>query len=93
MLETVPIDVVILDIVMPKKDGFETIAEIRQLDDDAKNVKIITISNGAGVQNPSTYLDYSESLGADYVLPKPFSLPELQEAIANVVNGSTEPTA
>lgn len=93
MLETVPIDLVILDVVMPKQDGLETIAEIRRLDEGAKNVKIITISNGAGSRDPSAYLKYSELLGSDGVLPKPFSLAELREAIANLLDGSPEPTA
>lgn len=92
MLEAIPIDVVILDVVMPKQDGFETIAEIRRLDDDARNVKIITISNGAGTRDRSTYLNYALSIGADCVLPKPFSLPELRESLASLLGGLPEPT-
>jgi CheY-like chemotaxis protein len=93
MLETVPIDVVILDVVMPKQDGFETISEIRRLDDEARNVKIITISNGAGARDRATYLNYAQSLGADSVLPKPFSLSELREALTNILGEAPEAAA
>jgi CheY-like chemotaxis protein len=88
MLETVPIDV-----VMPKQDGFETISEIRRLDDEARNVKIITISNGAGARDRATYLNYAQSLGADSVLPKPFSLSELREALTNILGEAPEAAA
>lgn len=42
-LRTHVIDVIILDIIMPEKEGFETIVEIRS---DYPNLKIIAISGG-----------------------------------------------
>lgn len=93
MLETVPVDIVILDIVMPNQDGLETIAQIRELGDETRNVKIITISNGGAMGNSAKYLAWAESFGADRVLPKPFSLPELRAAIDEIVAESSVPAA
>lgn len=93
MLETVPVDIVILDIVMPNQDGLETIAQIRELGDETRNVKIITISNGGTMGDSAKYLGWAKSFGADRVLPKPFSLPELRAAIDEIVAESSVPAA
>lgn len=93
MLETVPVDIVILDIVMPNQDGLETIEQIRRLDGDARNVKIISTSNGGTMPDSSTYLQWAESFGADRVLPKPFSLSELRAAIDEITTESSLPAA
>jgi CheY-like chemotaxis protein len=93
MLKSEPIDIVVLDIVMPKQDGLETIAQIRELDDQTRNVKIITISDGGRAYDPSIYLGWSKEMGADRVLPKPFCLAELREAIAELMNSSSKVSA
>jgi len=93
MLKSRPIDIVILDVVMPNQDGLETIKEIRRLNDAAKNVKIITISSGGTYRDPATYLKYAEVFGADCVLPKPFCLDELRAAIGDLVDGRSKSTA
>jgi DNA-binding response OmpR family regulator len=93
MFETVPVDIVILDIVMPNQDGLETIAQIREHDDDAKNVKIIAISSGGHLKKRSAYLEWAKSFGADRVLPKPFSLPELRAAVKEILADPSMPTA
>lgn len=93
MLETVPVDIVILDIIMPNQDGLETIAQIRELNDDGKDVKIISISSGGSRKKTRDYLEWAKSFGADRVLPKPFSLPELREAINEIIAESSMPAA
>jgi CheY-like chemotaxis protein len=70
-------DVVITDILMPEKDGYETITEIREIMPAAK---IIAISGGGNV-NPQVLLDISAVLGADRVLSKPFSTEEFLDAV------------
>lgn len=70
-------DVVITDILMPVKDGYDAITEIREITPDAK---IIAISGG-GNTNPKVLLDISSALGADRVLAKPFSTEEFLNAV------------
>ena len=71
-----PFDLVITDLRMPERDGFETIRELRRLGD----VKIIAMSAG-GPSGPTTYLQMAKHVGAAAVLPKPFSRQELTDAI------------
>ncbi len=72
-----PADVVVTDLLMPKKHGYDTIAEIRAISPKAK---IIAISGGGEV-DPKIFLDISGFLGADKMLPKPFSSEQLLSAV------------
>ncbi len=74
------IDLVITDIVMPEKEGIETIMAIRR---NKYDVKIIAISGG-GRLKPDSYLTVAEKLGADEVLKKPFDTMELLDAIKKI---------
>jgi DNA-binding response OmpR family regulator len=69
-------DVVVCDIVMPNREGIETIRELRRLSD---NVAIVAISGGLSpVQTANVdVLDLAEMMGADISLKKPFPLSEL----------------
>ena len=67
-------DLVITDLIMPKKAGIEVIVAIRKLD---KDVKIVAISGG-GMQNPDSYLAAAAGLGADHVMKKPIMITDLQ---------------
>jgi CheY-like chemotaxis protein len=64
-----PADLIVTDIVMPDKEGIETIITLRESYPD---VKIIAMSGGGrtGAQN---YLELAKKLGANHVLAKPFS--------------------
>ena len=66
-------DLVISDIVMPNKEGIQTILEIRALAPDAR---IIAMSGG-GVSVGTGYLAAALKLGADLTLSKPFRPAEL----------------
>lgn len=68
-----PFNLVITDIVMPVKEGVETIQELRR---DFDGLKIIAISGG-GRSKSDNYLEVAGRLGADKVLPKPFTNAEL----------------
>jgi len=71
------VDLVITDLIMPDKEGLETIVELRR---QAPGVKIIAMSGG-GRNNPRAYLHMAKQFGAVGVLPKPFSTQELLDAI------------
>lgn len=78
-----PRDVVITDIVMPGKEGLETIRALRAQDLD---VKIIAISGG-GVGRADDYLNVAQKLGATRILAKPFSGAEIVALVAAVLAG------
>jgi CheY-like chemotaxis protein len=71
-------DLVLTDLIMPGKEGLETIQEFRQ---KYPHVKIIAMSGGARV-GAQDYLKVARQFGACCVLTKPFSLMALAEAIA-----------
>lgn len=70
-------DLVLTDIIMPEKEGIETIIVIRK---ERRAARIVAMSGGGRVQNRH-FLDLAKALGADEVLEKPFSDAELLEKV------------
>ena len=64
-------DLVITDLVMPEKEGLETIMELRRLQPE---IKILAISGTA-------YLPLASKLGATQTLSKPFTPSQLIQEI------------
>ena len=73
VLEDCPVDVVVTDILMPEREGLETIMEIRRRWPD---VSVIAISGG-GRTGTANYLKMAAELGANATLDKPFTRAEL----------------
>ena len=80
-------DLVLLDIVMPKKDGYEVLAEM-QKDEMLKKIPTIIISNsGQPVE-----LKHIIELGAkDYIVKAQFSPDEVLEKVRKYVGGGAKP--
>jgi DNA-binding response OmpR family regulator len=76
-----PPDIMITDLVMPEKEGLETIDEVRR---QYPGMKIIAMSGGGRV-NASDYLKIARAMGADQVLAKPFSIDEITATLASVM--------
>jgi CheY-like chemotaxis protein len=76
-----PADLVLTDVIMPDKEGLETIREIRRQWPDAR---IIAMSGG-GRTGPDNYLKIARNMGAAEVLSKPFSNRDLLNAIERVL--------
>jgi DNA-binding response OmpR family regulator len=73
-------DMVLTDILMPEKEGLQTIRELRQIDPD---VKIIAMSvEGEGRFG---HLTIALRMGALRILHKPFTRDELLKTIAEVI--------
>jgi DNA-binding NtrC family response regulator len=78
-------DLVITDLIMPEKEGMETIVELKKEYSDAK---IIAISGG-GRLAPENYLAIAKRLGAAYTFTKPLERKALLEAVASLLKEST----
>ena len=76
-----PTDLIITDLIMPGKDGIETIQELKTI---SPQVKIIAISGG-GRLGPDDYLHLAKMLGAKRILSKPINLSELSKAIEELL--------
>ena len=76
-----PADVVFTDIIMPDREGIETIIALRRTQPD---VRIIAMSGGGRV-DARDYLSMAKKLGARCVLEKPFSIASMQNAIATAL--------
>ncbi|MDG5816192.1 response regulator [Chitinispirillales bacterium ANBcel5] len=70
-------DLIITDIVMPDKEGLETIIELRQ---HYKHIPIIAVSGGGKV-HPDVYLSTAKQFGANYAFSKPLNRTEFLSAV------------
>jgi CheY-like chemotaxis protein len=74
-------DLVITDLIMPEKEGIETIIEIKRSNPEAK---IIAVSGG-GRNHPDDYLEVAKALGADTTFSKPVHWPDLLKTIKELL--------
>jgi two-component system chemotaxis response regulator CheY len=72
-------DVVILDIMMPRMDGFTVLKEMKK-DDQIRNIPVIVLTAKGGQDDEEIAL----SLGAKKVMTKPFSPTQLIEEVRNI---------
>ena len=77
-----PADLVITDLIMPEKEGIETIMELRQ---DYQDVKVIAMSGGGKI-DPGTYLQIAKTLGAIETLAKPFDLKKVLKTVQELLD-------
>lgn len=75
-------DVVITDLIMPEKEGLETILELRR---EWPELKIIAVSGGSAVLNKRDLLRAARSFGAARTLSKPFTARELVDSVAEAM--------
>lgn len=80
-----PPDLVITDLLMPEKDGIETIMELRRLD---PSLRVIAISGG-GRFGSADYLHMARKLGAVATLEKPFEREQLKAVLEELRISST----
>jgi CheY-like chemotaxis protein len=75
-------DLVITDIIMPQKEGLETILELRKMYPD---LKIIAISGGGRI-GPDEYLPSAKIFGANMIFQKPLVQKEFMQAVSLLLN-------
>jgi len=81
MLQTFAPDLILLDIVMPKKDGFTTLAEIK-VNEQWKNIPVIVASNLGQKED----IDKGMALGAtDYIVKSQIPIADVLVKINNIL--------
>ena len=76
-------DLVLLDVMMPKKTGFEVCQEVRA-NDALKGVKILMLT----AKGRDTDLAKGTAMGADAYMTKPFSTRDLAQKVAEMLGQS-----
>jgi len=76
-----PVDVAIIDLVMPLKGGIETLIEIR---DTNRNIKIIAIS-GKIETRADAIQGLAQQFNVDQVLSKPFDVDEIIQIVEDLI--------
>lgn len=73
-------DLIILDMMMPKRSGFLVLEKLRRTREDPLKVIMITANEG------SRHKAYAEMLGVDDYLRKPFAMDRLLEIVERVLS-------
>lgn len=74
-------DLILLDLVLPKKDGFEVLKELKSKE-EIKDIPVIVLTNLEG----STDIERALSLGAtNYLIKANYQLPEIVEKIKSFI--------
>lgn len=77
------IDIVITDLVMPKKNGLDLMLALKE---HYPLIRIIAISGGGGIQGQFEYLPIARLIGAHSIIEKPFTTQQIQMAVGSVLN-------
>jgi len=77
-----PVDLVVTDLIMPEKEGIETIREFRR---DFPQLKIIAISGGGRI-GANGYLSVAKTMGAHRIFSKPFDLKKFAETVKELLD-------
>jgi two-component system chemotaxis response regulator CheY len=84
-VRTHPVDLIVLDLLMPEQDGLETIRLLRRV---APALKMIAISGG-GYMGRLNLLELARRLGAHRTLRKPLKVEALLETIQSLMAEGT----
>ncbi len=76
-----PTDLVITDLIMPNKEGIETIRDLRR---EFPDIKIIAVSGGGRI-GPDSYLQMARNFGALHALTKPIDRKTLLKTVEEVL--------
>lgn len=71
IIDAVPVDLVVLDILMPTMDGLEVIRAVKSAH---PGIRILAISSGGRRAGAVSYLETARIFGADEVMVKPLRL-------------------
>lgn len=75
-------DLVITDIIMPEKEGLETIREMKK---EQSDLKILAMSGGGKI-SADNYLDTARIFGASGIIEKPFNQSRLISLVEELMS-------
>jgi len=81
LFQNKPSDLVITDIIMPEKEGLETIREMRRIQSE---LKIIAMSGGGKI-SAENYLNTAKIFGASRIIEKPFSQQDMVSTVRELL--------
>ena len=73
MVEKGGVDVLLLDIIMPRKEGLETLLDLKRRFPQL----VVVVMSAGGIRTEFDFLSVAVKLGADRTLHKPFGQQEL----------------
>ncbi len=87
LLDKNEFDLIVTDIVMPEKEGLETILYLKK---NCPNIPIIAISGGAKIE-PKLYLNVAQDFGVNYTFAKPINKKTFLTAVRDCLDNSASP--
>jgi len=81
-IEARPPDLAVLDMLMPNRDGIETLGDLRRR---WPSVKVIMVSAGARLLDADALLGAARALGADATLGKPLQKAPFLQLVSTVL--------
>jgi CheY-like chemotaxis protein len=75
-------DLILLDVVMPQRNGYEILRKIRR-DANSKEIPVCIISS----KDQATDIEWGKRQGASDYLPKPYTADALLNMVARLTNG------
>ena len=85
LVETCVPDLVLLDVMMPKKSGYEVCARIRERA-DWRHIKVVMLS----AKGREAEVNKGMSMGADLYVTKPFSTRELMAKLKDLLDQESQ---
>jgi DNA-binding response OmpR family regulator len=79
LAETEDPDLIILDMMMPKRSGFLVMEKLRRSSRQAHKIIMITANEG------NRHKAFAEMLGVDDYIRKPFNMDQLLESVARIL--------
>ena len=74
-------DLILLDLILPKKDGFEVLTELKK-DENTKNIPVIVLTNLEGTKDVERALE----LGANtYLVKANYELEEVVQKVREII--------
>lgn len=87
LLKNNDIALILLDIEMPRMNGFETIRHIRtKLQPPKSQIAIVAVT----AHDPNTFFDEYQQVGFDHLITKPYTLEKLIRIINDLMKASPD---